>query len=128
MDRPAEELLAFSGDCMGCVGASYLPIVAQRQSQAYTEQHKAWQQMRRGRYVEFNLVCPTWLRRSCLPACWQGRAAQTCVASCSSWLDVEAWHPGVRQGHHLWLEDWGTDREVRRAQWCSCRPCDTHTG
>ena len=56
MDRPQDQLLAFSGDCMKAVGQSYLPIVAQRKDQSYTEEHKAWQQLRRGRYVEFNLV------------------------------------------------------------------------
>ena len=56
MDRPAEQLLAFSGDCVKCVGESYLPIVRKRADLEYTDQHKAWQQLRRGRYVEFNLV------------------------------------------------------------------------
>ena len=56
MDRPAEELLAFSADCIHSVGASYLPIVEKRHAHKYTDAHKAWQQLRRGRYVEFNLV------------------------------------------------------------------------
>ena len=56
MDRPQDELLAFSGECMKAVGQSYLPIVAKRRDTAFSEEHKAWQQLRRGRYVEFNLV------------------------------------------------------------------------
>ena len=36
---------------------SYLPIVAQHKDDEFTEKQKKWQQMRRGRYVEFNLVC-----------------------------------------------------------------------
>ena len=36
---------------------SYLPIVAQHKDDKFTEEQKHWQQMRRGRYVEFNLVC-----------------------------------------------------------------------
>jgi len=55
-DRPADELFAFSKDCMNSVVESYLPIIARRKDQEYGEQQKAWQQMRRGRYVEFNLV------------------------------------------------------------------------
>ena len=35
---------------------SYLPLVAQHKDDKFTEQQKEWQQMRRGRYVEFNLV------------------------------------------------------------------------
>ena len=38
---------------------SYLPIVAQHKDDKFTEEQKNWQQMRRGRYVEFNLVCKT---------------------------------------------------------------------
>lgn len=35
---------------------SYLPIVERRQHFDYNEGHKEWQEIRRGRYVEFNLV------------------------------------------------------------------------
>lgn len=35
---------------------SYLPIVNRRKKTPYTTAHKNWQEIRRGRYVEFNLV------------------------------------------------------------------------
>jgi coproporphyrinogen III oxidase len=35
---------------------SYLPILKRRMDMPYLPEHKAWQQIRRGRYVEFNLV------------------------------------------------------------------------
>jgi coproporphyrinogen III oxidase len=35
---------------------SYVPIVEKRKELAYTKEHKDWQEVRRGRYVEFNLV------------------------------------------------------------------------
>ncbi len=35
---------------------SYVPIVNKRKEIAYTQEHKDWQEVRRGRYVEFNLV------------------------------------------------------------------------
>lgn len=35
---------------------AYLPIVQKHRNKPYTEQHKNWQNYRRGRYVEFNLV------------------------------------------------------------------------
>ena len=38
------------------ISLGYLPIVKKRQNMAYTEQQKAFQLYRRGRYVEFNLV------------------------------------------------------------------------
>ena len=42
---------------------SYLPLVAQHKDDDFTEKQKQWQQMRRGRYVEFNLV--RFQKRSC---------------------------------------------------------------
>ncbi len=35
---------------------AYVPIVEKRKNEAYTQTHKDWQEIRRGRYVEFNLV------------------------------------------------------------------------
>ena len=35
---------------------AYVPLVVKRKDSPYTEAQKEWQQMRRGRYVEFNLV------------------------------------------------------------------------
>lgn len=35
---------------------SYVPIVERRKALAYTQEHRNWQEVRRGRYVEFNLV------------------------------------------------------------------------
>lgn len=35
---------------------SYLPIAERRKDMPYTEAHRFWQEVRRGRYVEFNLV------------------------------------------------------------------------
>ena len=35
---------------------SYLPIVQKRRNETYSEKQKYWQEIRRGRYVEFNLI------------------------------------------------------------------------
>jgi len=35
---------------------AYLPIVEKRKNLLYSEAHRTWQEIRRGRYVEFNLV------------------------------------------------------------------------
>lgn len=35
---------------------SYIPIVEKRKNMPYTQANRAWQEIRRGRYVEFNLV------------------------------------------------------------------------
>jgi len=55
-DRSKEEIFAFSKELQQSVVPAYVPIVEKRKDQEYTEQEKEWQQMRRGRYAEFNLV------------------------------------------------------------------------
>jgi coproporphyrinogen III oxidase len=55
-DRSPEEIARFVGDCCEAFPRSYLPILAKRYQLPYTAQQREWQLMRRGRYVEFNLV------------------------------------------------------------------------
>ena len=43
-------------ECANSVIPAYIPIIEKRKDLPFTEQQKAWQQLRRGRYVEFNLV------------------------------------------------------------------------
>ena len=55
-DRPKEELLAFATDMAQAVVPAYIPLVDKHKDDSFTQEEKDWQQMRRGRYVEFNLV------------------------------------------------------------------------
>jgi coproporphyrinogen III oxidase len=55
-DRPAEKLFEFIKDCGNSFLPSYLPLVKKRMNAKFTENEKRWQQLRRGRYVEFNLI------------------------------------------------------------------------
>ncbi|KAI3692687.1 hypothetical protein L6452_32508 [Arctium lappa] len=55
-DYDQEMLLSFSTECANSVIEAYLPIIERRKDLPFTDQNKAWQQLRRGRYVEFNLV------------------------------------------------------------------------
>ncbi|KAK4279024.1 hypothetical protein QN277_016790 [Acacia crassicarpa] len=55
-DYDQEMLLSFATECANSVIPAYIPIVEKRKDTAFTDQHKAWQQLRRGRYIEFNLV------------------------------------------------------------------------
>lgn len=48
--------MAFAKACGNAFTTAYLPIVERRKRNAYTDVHKHWQEIRRGRYVEFNLV------------------------------------------------------------------------
>lgn len=45
-----------SAACGKAVVPAYIPLVAKRKDTPFTEEQKQWQQLRRGRYVEFNLV------------------------------------------------------------------------
>lgn len=55
-ERPADELAAFCGDCAAAFVPAYLPLVERRAETPFGEREKRWQQLRRGRYVEFNLL------------------------------------------------------------------------
>jgi coproporphyrinogen III oxidase len=51
-----QTLFAFVQDAGNAFLDAYLPIARRRQDQPYTDQQKTFQEIRRGRYVEFNLI------------------------------------------------------------------------
>lgn len=55
-EKDQEQLFAFVQDCLSAFLPSYVPIIKRRKDLPFTEKEKQWQQIRRGRYVEFNLV------------------------------------------------------------------------
>ena len=55
-EKDQEQLFSFVQDCLGAFLPSYIPIINRRKDMPFTEEQKQWQQLRRGRYVEFNLV------------------------------------------------------------------------
>ncbi|AMD22368.1 HGR029Cp [Eremothecium sinecaudum] len=55
-ERDPSDLLAMCEHCLDAYLPSYLPILVRRKDMPYTAEEKEWQQIRRGRYVEFNLV------------------------------------------------------------------------
>jgi coproporphyrinogen III oxidase len=54
--RERESIFAFVEDAARAFLPAYVPIVEKHRDEAYTEEEKHWQLLRRGRYVEFNLV------------------------------------------------------------------------
>ena len=46
----------FAKGCGYAFTDAYIPIVEKRKNTLYTDAQKHWQEIRRGRYVEFNLV------------------------------------------------------------------------
>ncbi|KAK3818838.1 MAG: coproporphyrinogen III oxidase [Benniella sp.] len=55
-DKKPNELFAFVQSCGKSFLNQYVPIMEKRKDMPFTEEDKLWQQLRRGRYVEFNLV------------------------------------------------------------------------
>lgn len=55
-EKDQENTFAFVKSCLKSFLPSYVPIIEKRKDMPYTEKEKEWQQIRRGRYVEFNLV------------------------------------------------------------------------
>jgi coproporphyrinogen III oxidase len=51
-----DQLLAFVRDCGRAFTEAYLPIARRRKDEPYAAEQKAFQEYRRGRYVEFNLL------------------------------------------------------------------------
>lgn len=49
-------LNAFARSCGDAFTKAYVPIVERRRDTPFTDAHKHWQEIRRGRYTEFNLV------------------------------------------------------------------------
>lgn len=52
----ASDLFQFAKNAGKAFTEAYLPIVKRRKDISYTEEHRKWQEVRRGRYVEFNLI------------------------------------------------------------------------
>jgi coproporphyrinogen III oxidase len=55
-EKDQENTFAFTQSCLKAFLPGYLPIINKRKDMQFTEKEKEWQQIRRGRYVEFNLV------------------------------------------------------------------------
>jgi coproporphyrinogen III oxidase len=56
LDSDLKALFTFVRDCGDHFLEAYLPIAQRRKDEPYTEQQRAFQEYRRGRYVEFNLL------------------------------------------------------------------------
>ncbi|MGB4772413.1 MAG: oxygen-dependent coproporphyrinogen oxidase [Chitinophagaceae bacterium] len=55
-DHDVTHWMNFGMDCGHAFTDAYLPIVQKRKNLPFTASHKYWQEIRRGRYTEFNLV------------------------------------------------------------------------
>ena len=55
-EESKEVCFSFVEDCAESFLLAYMPILEKRMNQSFTPENKIWQEIRRGRYVEFNLV------------------------------------------------------------------------
>ena len=55
-DRDPDTIFEFSKEAVNSVVKAYGPIIEKHKNDEFTQKEKEWQLMRRGRYVEFNLV------------------------------------------------------------------------
>ena len=76
---------------------SYLPIVRARRNAAYTEEQRHWQLLRRGRYIEFNMlydrgvkVCPSSFLCVCVRVC-----ICVCVVLCNVMTYYRQYSPPI---------------------------------
>ena len=56
LEGDREEIFAFVQDCGNAFLDAYLPIATRRKNEPYNAAERAFQEFRRGRYVEFNLL------------------------------------------------------------------------
>lgn len=54
--KDAQFWMNFGKACGDAFITAYVPIVEKRKNTSFTGEHKHWQEVRRGRYVEFNLI------------------------------------------------------------------------
>lgn len=55
-DRPPNDIYKFCKDQLDVIMKVYTPIINKHKHEEYSELQKEWQLIRRGRYVEFNLI------------------------------------------------------------------------
>jgi coproporphyrinogen III oxidase len=55
-NRDVEFWMNFGKNCGNAFTDAYIPIVERRKGTSFSNAHKHWQEIRRGRYTEFNLV------------------------------------------------------------------------
>ena len=55
-EKDQENTFSFIQSCLKAFLPSYIPIILKRKDMPYNPKEREWQQIRRGRYVEFNLV------------------------------------------------------------------------
>ncbi|KAG0166150.1 Coproporphyrinogen-III oxidase [Apophysomyces sp. BC1034] len=95
--KPAEEIFAFVQACGDRFLASYVPILEKRSQMEYTEDMVHWQQIRRGRYCEFNLVWDRGTRFGLQTPCARVESIMMTLPLTARWEYCHEPEPGSRE-------------------------------
>jgi coproporphyrinogen III oxidase len=116
LEGDLESLFRFVQDCGDHFLDAYVPIIERRKSLPYTERERAFQEFRRGRYVEFNLIYD----RGTLFGLKTGGRIESILMSLPPhvrWLYDYQPEPGSREAElydvYLKPRDWAEESESR---------------
>jgi coproporphyrinogen III oxidase len=113
LEGDLEKLFAFVRDCGDSFLQAYQPIVRRRRHEAYGEREREFQEFRRGRYVEFNLIYD----RGTLFGLKTGGRVESILMSLPPrvrWLYDYRPEPGSREAdlyEFLKPRDWASEKE-----------------
>jgi coproporphyrinogen III oxidase len=105
-----DQILTFVRECGDQFLEAYVPIAERRKGEAYTEQQRFFQEIRRGRYVEFNLIYD---RGTLFGLKTGGRAESILMSLPPTVRYLYDWHPqpGTREAElleYLKPQDWAS--------------------
>lgn len=109
-----ERIFAFVTDCCQNVLVPYVHIVKRRRDEPYGEREREFQLHRRGRYVEFNLVCD---RGTTFGLATHGRTESILMSlpPLARWTYAYEPEPGSRESHAMTYfqpQDWLSARRI----------------
>lgn len=79
------DILAFVTDCTKIFVPAYIPIIEKRKDMHFTPEHKHWQHIVRGRYVEFILSCDRGMRFGLASNMVNPQSVFNCMPPGASW-------------------------------------------
>ncbi|KAI8366646.1 coproporphyrinogen III oxidase, aerobic [Radiomyces spectabilis] len=99
--KPAEEIFPFVQACGDSFLPSYVPILKKRSAMEYTPEMVHWQQLRRGRYVEFNLLWDRGTRFGLQTPCARVEAIMMTLPLTARWEYMHEPEPESREAKLL---------------------------
>lgn len=95
--KPAEEIFLFVKELGNRFLPSYVPILLKRKDQSFTDEMVRWQQIRRGRYVEFNLIWDRGTKFGLATPCARVEAIMMTLPLTARWEYMNEPEPGSRE-------------------------------